>query len=88
MVPLTFSARFGAKVTRKHTKNNILEEIKFNRRAHESGVPSSKLIEELTALDVDASFSSSDDNGSLNGCKYHVLVSEYHRNECRWLGRC
>jgi Protein kinase domain len=63
----------------KTCRQDIVEEIEFNRLANESGVPSCKIFDELTAMDVNAP-SSSDDGGDLTDCKYHVLVSEYHRN--------
>jgi Protein kinase domain len=60
-------------------RKDILEEIDFNNQANKSGVPSCKIIEDLTIMDVDSPFSP-DIGGILFGSKYHVMVSEYHQN--------
>jgi hypothetical protein len=61
------------------SRPNVLEEINYNCQANQRGVPLPKIIDELTAMDVDAPLFPGD-SGPLTGCPYHVMVSEFHHS--------
>ena len=51
----------------------------MHRLANLHGIPSTRIVEELTEMDIESP-SKSVGRGS-NGSKYHVLVTEHHRND-------
>jgi tRNA A-37 threonylcarbamoyl transferase component Bud32 len=57
-------------------RQNIKDEICFLQKAHEGGVPSPRLIKELTAMDI--THSTFTENESNCPTLYHVLVTEYY----------
>jgi Protein kinase domain len=62
---------------RRTNRKNILDEIKFYKQANAAGVPSPKVVDHLTAMDVDCSTTF---GGIKTPARYHILVTEYHRN--------
>jgi Protein kinase domain len=59
-------------------RKNILDKMKFYKQANSAGVPSPKVVDHLTAMDVDC-FTTL--GGTKTPARYHILVTEYHRND-------